>query len=100
MIKELSNTEIIRMIGRRLRQYRINLNLTQKELAEKTNISVPTIQKFESGNSYNITFGNLLTIIRHLGLLDNIEKFIPEQPESPYAKRRNQQRIRHATEKN
>lgn len=94
MIKEMSNNEIIRMLGTRLRQYRLNLNKTQKEMAEECGLSLPTVQKMESGNSSNINLGNLLKIIRFLGLLENINAFIPEQPESPYA-RKNRTRIRH-----
>ena len=94
MLREQSNTTIIRMLGARLKQYRLNLNMTQKELADITNVSVPTIQKFESGTSTNITLNNLLTLMRHTGLIEYADKLIPEQPESPYA-RKNPTRVRH-----
>lgn len=85
MIKEMSNTEIIREIAGRIKQYRLNLRMTQAQLAKKTGISLPTIQKFESGASSNITFVNLLSILRYTGLIDNVWLLVPEQPESPYA---------------
>lgn len=81
----MSNTEIIREIAGRIKQYRLNLRMTQAQLAKKTGISLPTIQKFESGASSNITFVNLLSILRYTGLIDNVWLLVPEQPESPYA---------------
>lgn len=99
MMKEMSNPEIIRTLGARLRQYRLNQNMTQRELSEKTNISLPTIQKLERGESYNITFSNLLTILRHNGLIENADRLVPEQPESPYRKK-NPTRIRHGNKEN
>lgn len=99
MLKELSNSEITNMLGERLQQYRLILNITQKELSEKSMVSLPTIQKLESGKAKNITFNNLMSILRQLGLIENIDKLVPEQPESPYQKR-HRQRIRHGnTEK-
>lgn len=93
MIKECSNTEIVSLIGKRLRQYRLNLAVTQKEMAQSTGISLPTIQKLESGRASNITLFNLLIIMRYLGIIENVDSLVPEQPESPYQLTR--QRVRH-----
>jgi transcriptional regulator with XRE-family HTH domain len=98
MLKELSNTEITNMLGERLQQYRLNLNITQRELSQNSMVSLPTIQKLESGRAKNITFNNLMSIIRQLGLIENIDKLIPEQPESPYQKR-HKKRIHHGNPK-
>lgn len=98
MLKEVSNTEIIRMLGQRFRQYRLILELTQKELSERTGISVPTIQKFESGTASNITLTTILSLMRHIGIIDYVDKLIPEQPDNPYNHKRIS-RIRHATNK-
>ena len=48
-IYHYSSTEIIRILGQREKTYRILLRMTQKELAERVGISVPTLQAFESG---------------------------------------------------
>lgn len=97
MLKELSNSEIISLLGQRFKRYRLNLRYTQKELADRTGISVPTIQKFEAGNANNITAGNLMTLLRSVGLIENIDVLIPEQPESPYA-RKNITKVRHGNQ--
>lgn len=97
MIKEMPNSEIVKMIGKRLKTYRINQDMTQKEMSLLTNISVPTIQQFETGRQQNITLSTLLTLLRHTGLIENVDKLIPEEPVSPYRKR-NKTRIRHAAE--
>ena len=97
MLKEQSNSEILSLLGQRFRQYRLNLRYTQKELADRTGISVPTIQKFEAGNANNITTGNLMTLLRSVGLIENFGALIPEQPESPYA-RKNTTKVRHGNQ--
>ena len=45
-----------------------------------------TIQKFETGNSHDISLNTLLRLLRVIGQLDNIETILPELPESPYLK--------------
>lgn len=97
MLRELSNTEIISLMGQRLRQYRLNLSITQKELSQETGVSLPTIQKLESGNAANVTLATVLTLMRYLGIIENAEFMIPLQPESPYAIK-SRQRIRHGKE--
>lgn len=94
MIRDLSNPEIIAMLGRNFRHYRLLQGMTQMELANKTNVSSTTIHKFENGRLTNITLGNLLSLMRHVGILENVAGLIPEQPESPYAKIKT--RVRHA----
>ena len=75
-------------MGRRMKQYRLTLGLTQRELSEKANVSVPTIQKFEAGTATNITLSNLLSLMRHTGLIERADGIVPLEPESPYTKRK------------
>ena len=83
MLKSYSNKELKTLIGERIRIYRKNLSLSQEELANDSGISLSTIQKFESGKA-NLGLDNLLTILRRLGLIENIDQLLPEQPENPY----------------
>lgn len=98
MIKELSNTEIIQVLGNRFRTYRVNLRMTQKELSEKTGISVPTIRNFEAGKTSNISLSILLTLMRDTGLIEYADRLIPEQPISPYTKQQ-LTKVRHGNKK-
>ncbi len=83
---ELSEPDIIKILGERFRDYRLNCQLTQKDLADKTGISIKTISNFESGKANNITMINFLTMLRTIGQLDNIDCILPEIPLSPYVK--------------
>ncbi len=97
-IYQYSTPEIIRILGQRERTYRIRLRLTQKELAERAGISVPTLHAFESGTNKDISFSTLLRILRSIGQLEGADKLLEEIPESPYTKRESgeqRQRVRH-----
>lgn len=98
---ELSETDIICILGERFKDYRMNMRLTQKELSEKTGISHKTISSFESGKGRNITMQNFLILLRAVGMLRNIDELLPELPVSPYfaeSQMKRQTRIRHGKE--
>ena len=80
----LSNAEIIQSLGSQFRTYRLNANLTQKEVAEKAGVSVITIRTFETGKSTNITMTNLLALLRAIDSLEGVTDMLPEIPISPY----------------
>ena len=95
---ELSEPDIIRLLGERFREYRLNLRLTQNELADKAGISAKTISNFESGRLRNMSKRNFLTLMKVIGQIGNIENLLPELPESPYLLTRyaiKQNRVRH-----
>lgn len=97
-VYQYSTAEIIRVLGQRERTYRIRLGLTQKELAERAGISVPTLQAFENGTNKDISFSTLLRILRSIGQLEGADTLLAEIPESPYTKRESgeqRKRVRH-----
>lgn len=83
MLKQYTNKEILEIIGERTRINRKNIGSSQEELAKASGLSLSTIQRFESGMA-NISILNFIEILRRTGQLENIDKLIPEQPESPY----------------
>lgn len=89
-----SDSEIIQILGERLRKYRIALGLTQAELSAKAGVSKMTIHKFESGTAGNVSMQTLLSLMRYTGLLGNFEALIPDVPESPYSSISNRKRVR------
>lgn len=98
---QLSEPDIIRILGERFKEYRLSVRLTQKELSEKTGISHKTISMFESGRGRNITMQNFLTLLRALGMLQNVGELLPELPGSPYliqSQLKRKSRIRHSEE--
>lgn len=70
-----SEVYVLKEIGERLADYRIHVPMTQKELSEKTGLSVHTIVNIESGKSVQIT--NMLKILGALGLMQNLEVLVP-----------------------
>lgn len=85
MLKPYSNKEIMMLLGERAKTYRQNLSMSQEQLAGESGISLSTIQKFESGKA-NISLNNLLTILRRLGQIENVDQLLLEQPKNPYSK--------------
>lgn len=95
----MSNPEIISELGRRFKEYRLSVMLTQKEAAERAGVSLITLRQFENGRSYNINMGNFLALLRVVGCLEQVDELLPEMPVSAYAIDRLMQkkpkRIRH-----
>ena len=84
-IYERSGSDFIRQLGTKYRDYRKRMNYTQKEVAEKSGLSVFTISSFENGASTGITLASFIKLLRAIACLDEIEKLLPELPESPRA---------------
>ena len=82
---EKSGNDIIRDFGKRYSKYRKRMEYTQKEVAEKSGLSVFTISSFEKGSSTGITLSSFIKLLRAIDNLDEIEKLLPELPESPRA---------------
>jgi transcriptional regulator with XRE-family HTH domain len=78
-----SGSDIIRELGKKYSNYRKRMGYTQKEIAEKSGLSVFTISSFENGSSTGITLASFIKLLRAIDSLDEIEKLLPELPESP-----------------
>ncbi len=99
-IKAMSNSEIVRELGRRFKDYRLSCRMTQEEAAQKAGIGLVTLRNFENGKAYNITMTNFLALLRTVGQLEQVEEVLPEIPISPYdlelIESKKPKRIRHA----
>jgi len=84
-IYEKSGAELIMNLGRRFRDYRKRTGMTQKEVSYKSGLSVFTISAFEKGSGTGITMSSFLKLLRAIDYLDEIEKLLPPQPQSPRA---------------
>ena len=90
--------DIVRMFGKRFKDYRLRANLTQKEVAEAAGLSVLTIHRFENGTAKNISLSTFLLLLKSVGSINDLNELMPEQPESPYLYKENHQkaqRVRH-----
>ncbi|MBO5333001.1 MAG: helix-turn-helix transcriptional regulator [Clostridia bacterium] len=71
---------ILAELGNRIQQYRIAMNITQSELAQRCGLSLKTIARTEMG--YDTKLSNLIKILNEIGLSENIDILIPEpQPD-------------------
>ena len=78
-----TSQEGIRVISERVRNYRIHYPLTQKQLADKSGVSLRSIQRFEKGE--DILFGNLIKLLNALDLDESIEIIVPDVTRRPTA---------------
>ena len=76
-----STEEVLLEIGGRIKAARIEQSITQKELAEMTNLSQRTISNLETGK--DISFSTVIDVLRTLGQLQRIELMLPEQTIRP-----------------
>ena len=69
-------------LSRRLRLARLNANIAQSELADRSGLSLRTVIRAESGES-GTTLLTLIAMLRALGKLASLDLFLPEAPLSP-----------------
>jgi transcriptional regulator with XRE-family HTH domain len=96
---EYSTPELVRLLGKRFKEYRLRCNLTQKEVAEQSGIGLTTIHKFENGTAGNLSLSTFILLLKVVGQVNALDDVMPELPESPYLIRREEkkaQRIRHS----
>ena len=76
----LSDKGIEKELGGRIRALRLRKNITQRELAEATTLSLNAIKSLESGRG---KLSTLISVLREMGALDHLNSFIPEPSISP-----------------
>ena len=72
------------MLGTRFKDYRLRSNMTQKDVAEQSGITITTIHKFENGTGGNLSLGTFLLLMKAIGRFDAIDGLLPELPQSAY----------------
>jgi len=80
-ISSLSDSSILEELTQRIRQRRLNLNLTQEQVADKSGLHRQTIKNFEAGK--NASLLTLIQILRVFGDLGSLDKFLPDPGVSP-----------------
>lgn len=77
----LSDLQLGKRIGGKLKAIRLKRNITQQSLAEASSISLSSLKKIENGEIG--TFDSLLRVLRTLGLLESISALFMEDQMSP-----------------
>jgi len=80
-VYELSDTEIIRLVGEKVRTIRLNGNVTREQLQEASGVHVKTIGDLESGR--NVTIATLISVLRGLRKLDLLDSLLEDESVSP-----------------
>jgi transcriptional regulator with XRE-family HTH domain len=80
-ITSKTNDEILRELGVRLRTYRLQMNLSQGELAKQAGITRTTVRDVEHGKDFQIS--TLLKLLRALGRMGDLDVFLPAPSVSP-----------------
>ncbi len=87
----LSDKGIEEELGRRFKALRLRKNITQKELAEMATLSLNVIKSLESGRG---KLSSLIAVLRELGVLEQLDSFIPEISISPIQLAKMQGKVR------
>jgi len=80
-IYELSDTEIIGLIGEKVRTVRLNSNVTRSQLQEASGVHAKTIGDLEDGK--NVTLATLISVLRGLRKLNLLDRLLEDEPVSP-----------------
>lgn len=78
--ENMSPKAIAEELGDRLRNVRLNADRTQAEVASRAGLSRPTVVAAEQGR---VQLENLVAILVALGLVNQLDAFLPVQTISP-----------------
>lgn len=89
-----TNTEIIALLGARVKTNRLMNNISQEKLAEETGLGKITIQNIESGKGSKLE--TFIRLLRYFGDLDKLDKIlsIGFSPKEQYMNMNKKQRLR------
>ncbi|MCB1231654.1 MAG: helix-turn-helix transcriptional regulator [Verrucomicrobiae bacterium] len=72
---------VLTEIGNRLNRKRLELNLTQAQLAEEAGVGKRTVERLESGESTQLS--TFVRLLRVLGWIDGLDALLPKSEPSP-----------------
>lgn len=80
-VKWMTDRAILKRIGEQIKTWRLEMNLSQVHLANKTLLSLATIYQIENGKGTSML--NLIKVLRILDRLDALSQFLQEKELSP-----------------
>lgn len=83
----LKNIDILDILSKRLKEYRLAARMSQREIAEKSGVSYTTVCHFEQGKNPNLTLNNFISLLRTVGMENRLAELLPELPVPPMALR-------------
>lgn len=82
-VYSFSDEEIAQVLSTRLKALRLSSCVSQSEFASLSGVSLSTIRRVESGRLFEVSFGNLLHILRAGGMLDGLAGLVEDVPIHP-----------------
>ncbi|MBR1388410.1 MAG: helix-turn-helix transcriptional regulator [Prevotella sp.] len=82
-IYALTDSAILELIGQKLKEARVEQNISQKALAENCGLSAFSISQMENG--HNTSLLSLVMVLRALNRLEIFAELFREKPLSPVA---------------
>ena len=79
-MEKYSASALAEMIGERLKQARLNRDLTQSDVAERAGLARKTVLNAEKGK---VQLENLMAIMIALDLTEQLDRFLPPPEISP-----------------
>lgn len=83
----ISNYDILELLSRRVKEYRLATRMSQRELAQASGVGYTTISHFEQGKHTNISLSNFISLLRCIGMERRMLEVLPELPVPPMALR-------------
>lgn len=77
----MSDEEILKKIGAKLKEIRLEANMKQRELSEKSGLSMFSISQIETGHNTSIL--SLIQVLKVLDRMDMLEPFLKEKEVDP-----------------
>lgn len=77
-----SSGEYVKDLGEKIRLYRIAKGYSQKDLEDRSGVSMRSISRLEKGST-SIQLDNLIRILIALDLDENIDLLVPDQTKRP-----------------
>jgi transcriptional regulator with XRE-family HTH domain len=87
-----SDERILAELGSRLAHTRLERNLSQADLAGEAGVGKRTVERLEAGAA--VKSDSLIRVLRALGMLDALDRLVPEPLPSPIARRQTEGRRR------
>jgi transcriptional regulator with XRE-family HTH domain len=77
----LTDDAVLAELGARLAHTRLERNLTQRRVADEAGVARSAVQALERGEPVVVT--SLIRVLRALGLVDGLDRLVPEPAPSP-----------------
>ncbi len=83
-LDSLSDHQILSQLAERLKNERLQRNITQQSLADTAGVGVATLRRFESGEG-NLSLLNLIAVLRALSMTHLLQGLLDDSDMSPVA---------------